>query len=528
MALRKQRSLGDADLLSLCSRWPLILLVAAVLALRLPLVYDQPYTDEGIYAATAYFDFLAYTGALDAPGWWLPRDGTLGLYSLLSSWVFFLPLQPLTALRLVDAAVAAWAVCMVYRFMRCVLDSQASALAGALLLALALNHPLFINAGFKNPIPLALGLLALAAQALYLGGAGAAARAGLLAGLAVLFREPLLPMAAVLALYALHRNGWRGLAQFSLTGTAAALVLLGLNTGARGEGGLTGLVEAYASFDAAILPLTERLQVTVEQGRAAAQVLLPLLPLALLGLLGPWLSARFRQARTPELYGLALLLTLCPLPEIFYKAAFAYHFSQAAFGLSLFAAMGFRGLRRTAPGNPHQHKGAALASLGLAAALSIALALPYARQYYWQAAAAARFIPVMLHQNWDSPAVAQSLYLRAAAAVRKSSAADARMMTEFNSMVLFPLTLRQPTFAGAGIGSRVSSRMDKEQGAQERSTLLATPPDVLVLIPRQPDGEGVHPFLRELSTRYKQVLTLPAGLSPYGGWTTEIYIKKDS
>jgi hypothetical protein len=46
----------------------LLIIAFATLALRLALIGDQPWSDEGVYAAASYFIHLAYTGTLGAEG----------------------------------------------------------------------------------------------------------------------------------------------------------------------------------------------------------------------------------------------------------------------------------------------------------------------------------------------------------------------------------------------------------------------------------------------------------------------------
>jgi hypothetical protein len=329
----------------------------------------------------------------------------------------------------------------------------------------------------------------------------------------------------VLALYALFREGWRGLLRFSAAGIVLGAGVIGLSLLARGPGGLAGLLEAYASFDAAIPPLQDRLAPTVAQGGMALQVLLPLLPLPLLGMLLPWVLRDRMGRRHWELYGLAWLWTLCPVPEILYKWAFPYHFSQAALGLCIFATLGCR-LLHMAPGAPLAAlRGGQAALAAGVAGLSLVLAGPFLKQSYWHATAASRFMPVMLWQDWASPAVQQSLYLRAAAEIRRATKPGASLMTEAYSTALFPLSGRLPSMPGMGNGSRIALRGTPAERAANQAQVLDAPPDVLALIPRTPDAREVPPFLLELAARYPSAMVMPQGVSPYGGWGTRLYFR---
>lgn len=502
--------------------WHSPLLCLLVLALRLPLAVDQPRSDEGIYAAIGYFDHLVLSGALPSAGWLLPRDGALGLYPLLTCWVHALPWQAMTVLRVVDAVAACAALLVILRFLRAVLPSPPAALAGAVVLAVITCHPLFIDAGFKHPILIAFAFLAAAAQTLHGGRPGAAWQAGVLVGLAVLFREPILPMASVIVLYGLARLHWRQWPMLLGAGALTVLVAVAANVGVRGPGGWAGFVGAYASFDAAIAPLDERWRTTVAQGEAALRVFGWCLPLAALGAAAPWVRRAAALPRTPELWALALLLILATLPEILYKAAFAYHFAQAGLGLALLAGLGWASLARDPEQGPGPRDGARRLALGLALATSLVLARPYAQTWLWSAAGAQRFVPVMLWQDWDHAAAGDSLYLRAAAEVRRTAPGDGRLMTDFHASVLFPLTGRMPAQPGMGSATRVAHGRDPQRRESEQASLLAAPPEVLVLLLQSPDPSTVHPFLRQLRTRYAECRTEQAGLSPYAAWTTQV------
>src|SRR5262245_15606925 len=95
--------------------YPLIVVLAA-LGLRVLLIADQPYSDEGCYAVEGYVMHLFYTGSVTVEGWLLPKEGILALYPLLTSWVYYLPWEPLLELRAIDALVAAAAGFAVFLF----------------------------------------------------------------------------------------------------------------------------------------------------------------------------------------------------------------------------------------------------------------------------------------------------------------------------------------------------------------------------------------------------------------------------
>lgn len=506
------------------TRWHLLVLGLVAVGLRLPFLGDQPYTDEGLYAAAAYFDHLAYTGVLGAEGWLVPKDGYLGLYALLTSWVYFLPWEPFFLLRLVDAIFAAAAGIAAYRFLAIAFNDRAVALVSALLFVLAVNHPVFINAGYKNSIMVAMTLTALALSSLHSGDAKACFRAGLFMAGAVLFREFFLPIAATVAFYSIVRCGWIGFLRFVAAGSVLAFGVLATVVTLRGEGGLGALINSYVEYSGTF-PDKTGLEMASKQGLIAVDLLLPLFPGVCIGLIAPVLSSQCRGRANLQLYVLGILLAISPALEIWFKAPFPYHFSQSALGLTVLFASG---LQQAVNFFRRQH---AVHKLAIAVVASIALSANlllfngYAHQYYWQANSAIRFAPVMLMGDWTSDATELSVYLRAARTVRENSSPSATMLTEFNNLGLFPLTARLPSAAGTGAIGRVLQRSDHSVREAEMAKLVNTPPDVLVLMPRTLVREDLDTFTRELTSRYTRRISQARGLPPYGGWSAEIYLR---
>ncbi|MDO8264591.1 MAG: hypothetical protein Q7T21_15400 [Gallionella sp.] len=505
-------------------RWHLVVIGLVALGLRLPLLGDQPYTDDGLFAATSYFIHLAYTGALGAGGWLLPKDGYLGLYQLLSSWVYFLPWEPFFLLRLIDAIVAAAAGMAVYRFLADALDDRPIAMVSALFFVLTVNHPVFINAGYKNSIMVAVTLTALALAALHRGDTKGCFQAGLFMAGAVLFREFFLPMAVVVTLYSIARCGWSGFLRFAAASSVLAAGVVAADVLLRGEGGFGALINSYFEYSSTF-PDKTSLKSALKQGFIAADILLPLIPLVGIGLLAPALSSRYRNRESLDLYVLGILFALCPALEIWYKSPFPYHFSQSALGLAMLLALGLHVVVNYIRLRYNSHKSAAIV-LGLfVLGANLLLFRDYARQYYWQADSAVRFIPVMIGRDWTSDATERSVYLRAARAIRENTLPAATMTTEYNILGLFPLTSRLPSVAGTGAIGRVLQRRDRSVREAEMAQLIDAPPDVFVLMPRTLFREDLGDFPLELTTRYSRRIDQGRGLSPYGGWSAEIYLR---
>ena len=505
--------------------WHLLLLGLVALGLRVPLLADQPYTDEGIYGATSYFIHLAYTGALSAGGWILPKEGALSLYPLLTSWLFFLPWEPFFLLRLFDIIFAATAGIAFYRFLTVALNDGLVALISAVFLILAMNHPIFINAGYKNPILIAVTLTAFALTSLHEGGAKACFRAGLLMSGAVLFREPFLPMAVVVGLYAMTRCGWAGFVRFAAAGLMLAFGVVAIAVWLRGPGGLEGFLSSYFQFNSSI-PYRTNLESVLKQGSIASRILLPLVPLVGIGLFAP-LGRQTRNRESLELYSLGILLALGPALEIWYKPAFPYHFSQSMLGLTILFALGFRAALQFVQSRYPSHKPAMIIFALFALGGNLMLFHDYARQYYWQAVSAARFAPVMIAGNWQSEATEWSIYLRAARFIRENSPPSASMMTEFVTVGLFPLTHRLPSAAGMGNLRVAVNRGDNVANTTAMKQLLDAPPDIFVLMQRPTIfQEGDHAFTLELTAHYLRRTDQERGLPPYGGWSTQIYLRQ--
>lgn len=514
------------DVLNKTTRWHLLFIGLTAIWLRLPLLGDQPYTDEGIYAAASYFAHLAYTGAVNAGGWFLPREGTLSLYPLITSWVYFLPAEPFFLLRLFDIIFAVTSGLAIYRFVLTILNDPLIALISAIIFVLAMNHPVFINAGYKNSILIAVTLTVYALTMLHGGGAKACFQAGLFVSGAVLFRETFLPMALVVALYASARCGWTGFLRFSIAGITLAFGVVATVVLLRGPGGLDGLVNSYIQYNTSI-PYKTSFTSMLQQGQVASSILLPLAPLVCLGLFAFAFGSRYRNREQLEILALGVFLTLCPMLEIWLKPAFPYHFSQTMLGLTLLFALGMH-IVRNFHCLPHKLPQPLIVIFTLIGfVLNLLLFHDYAQQYYWQMISAARFTPVMIAGNWKSNATESSIYLRAARFIRENSPPSATMITEYVTVGLFPLTHRIPRAEGLSNLQSAVGRSDQTANAAATRQLLDVPPDIFVLMPHSANFLNGYEdtFPQELARRYTRLMKQDPGLSPYGNRSVQIYLR---
>ena len=507
------------------------LIVAAVaLGLRLLLVSDQPYADEGVYAAISYFAHLAYAGSMGNAGWTLVSDESLGLYSLLTSWVYFLPWEPFFLLRSIDALIAAAAAAVFYGFLAHAIGDRRIALVCALFFALTANHPAIVDAGYKNSIMVAMLFMTLALALLERIEARRCWGAGVFMAAAVLFREPFAPMAAVVSAYAIARGGWYCLWRYAAGGALMSVGVVSAVLLLRGEGSLSALIASYTTFSGQIGVQADYSRV-FDQALVAGWILLGLFPAALLGVVAPALHDSHRDRRSIELYLLGIGLTLAPGLEVAIKPAYAYHFAQSIPGLAILSALGLR-LLATAWSGWYRASPARAAPVAVALALvaaNLLLFLDYGRTFYWRMSSALKFAPVMILGDWTSDATGKSVFLRAARAIRENSAPSATMMTYTFSRALFPLTRRLPASASAGNLTRVLVRPDRGRRARDTNELLRAPPDVLVLMQRggffAANFVDEDRFAEKLSATYPRKISQPPGLPPYGGWSAVIFLR---
>lgn len=225
-----------------------LFVVLVVVVLRLAVVGGYPSTDEGIYGYYALIIHDRLSQDLR-----LPNDGMLMLYPLMTSFVYSLNVNPIFAFRLIDIVPDALAAVLMLRISARLSGSlTASALITALFFAL-LNHPAFIQYGFKNSFFIALCPL-LYAVILFLSEPQASASRyfaiGVLVALGVLLRETLLLFAVLGAVSIFAARGARGLKHYVAGGLAAGSLILILAIALRGSGGVSSFISGYVDTGA--------------------------------------------------------------------------------------------------------------------------------------------------------------------------------------------------------------------------------------------------------------------------------------
>lgn len=415
--------------------------------IRAALLGQAPFADEGHYAAASYFQFLGYTKGIFAEDSIIPKYGTIELYSLLFSWVNFLPVNSYLSLRVVDGAIASLAAVMLFNYLETASKQTLPAFLAAFLLTTAINHPLFIEAGARNPIPAATLLLFSALHYIEQDRMKNELLPAILLGSAVLLREQFIAVAAIVTLYILHQYGARKAAVFSLYAIAfsiAAFISFSLL-----KGGITGVaanIEGYRGTanlaPSNNLDLSGRIALAWHQAAAISTAIAFILPVVLLGILAPLLAPPFRKRQALAPYLLGAGLSLATLVEVLIKKPYPYHLAQLLIGLGIFACYGFQLLITWLNKMRERWPRAAWLGGSTIALVHILLFSDFIQVMRHGVGWSMHFAPVMIYNDWNSPAVKDSYYLSIASIVKKeSTTGDTILSSSYN---IFPLTNLQP------------------------------------------------------------------------------------
>ncbi len=492
--------------------------------LRLILIGAAPFTDEGIYAAGAYFFYSNFIGA--ATDSILPNYGTLGLYPLLVSWVYSLPLESFFTLRLVDALVSCGTVIALFFFLYRTSKSIFSAFITALLFSWSINDPLFIDAGFKNPIPLATAFLFLSLINLHSENRHSATFAGIFLAFAVLIREPFLYFSIVVIGYSflvLQRNAWlRMCVSFIVTGFIVTLLFVIFRGGVAG---LETLVGAYVSAAGAEETSSTRIHDNmVRFVPVVLNNLSYLLPLVVIGFVSVLAYRPFRIKSNVMLIALSFALVVAQLPEILLRPSYPYHYSQALIGLSIAINFGVLFLVKVIS-NIRLHKKAARSLLVVAlSVVMLYFSKPHLMNLAYGVKESTYFAPVMIFSDWNSPVVKDSFYLINAAIIKKNSTPSDRVLVSGYFSGLFPLSRRLPPSYQFYDLSRLLLERGGSITASDMALLIAEPPRVFVASGRVlPHQEHYLELVDKISRNYSKKYVIPNGLRSYGYFSSDIY-----
>ena len=214
--------LGDIALL-----WSVLL--AGTIFPRLILLGGPPLNDEGYYAFLAQW---IHHNLVTGQG--LPDTGTLSLYPMLFSWVFYFEYNPMIMLRIIDLGMAVLAAFFLYRLLEKESGSKAGAALIVLVFTFTMNMYEFINYGFKNSITVAyiplFWAVCIGQKILYEKKAEASIewwKAGALTALAVVFRETFIPFAVLGLVSVFMVQGRKAAFHFFLGGMVAGALLIG-------------------------------------------------------------------------------------------------------------------------------------------------------------------------------------------------------------------------------------------------------------------------------------------------------------
>lgn len=523
------------------------------LVLRLALIGQAPFTDEGIYVAGSYLVARHLReGGGDTV---LPLFGGngqvlyagLSLYPNLLFFLNYIPGPPFFYWRMVDAVLASVASMAYFRFALRFLPLLGSAIAGVFW-ALAVNHPIFVDAGYKNPIvPATILLLAAFLVVSAANQSPKTLACGALIALSVAFREPFLFFIPSITLYILYRHGVRSLARFALSGAIAGATVW-LSAAVLKGGIISGSAELLANYQNTVILYSSIISLGKTNIWANAQIAFSLffqttfwlLPFVVLGIV-PSVTRQHAVAAPPRpgagdsmpppeslparrdeilLVPVSLLLIVFPLLEVFGKIAFPYHFAQMLIGLALLAGAGAVNLRRLIGLLPTR-----TTRLFLTVTLGTAwfmVATTYYRNTLGRAFSDSRhFAPIMVRGDWESPVVHDSYYLSAAKVIRTSTQPDDRIIVSGFNLGLLPLSGRRPPCPAAS-DMMIFTLINTESSVSRWRALLDPTPD-LVLVSNLYPLAAVTALWPTFTTDYSQVSTVLPGKRSYGTRSASIW-----
>lgn len=508
-----------------------LLLALSVLTLRILGIGQAPFTDEGNYIAFAWYPWIHPWSPLP----YACANSNVNLYPTLLAWLFAMGGNPVLPFRAADAILMACCGIVFFALLR-QLANRAVALGACLVWLLAFNHPLFTNAGFKNPY--APGFLCILLAA-YLSTCDAAPRraavAGALLGITFLLREPLIVFAAPV-LILLVRKGDRRAAVWFVLACVTTIVLgiggLGIVRGGRpldnahavleGWFRLSRMYRTLVQVDTIHLAAHRRMEILSTFDVVAWAVPFWLAGFAVCGRL----LRRCPALRTS--IGVALLAVLVPLPEFFLKLGFFYHLSAAFFGLSALAAIAFQHLCAARKG-----LAVVIASLVLVAGFLVPATTGGTSALRWWSGVrhahdvSRRFWPVIVRDDCSDPAVQDSFYLDAASRIRQHSDADDRIMVSGFYAVLYPLAQRAPADLGvADLSTFVMSR-DLRLSQGDRDRIQRARPVLFVETNRFP-SMNLRGCFNRFDEVYREVDHVDTGKRHYGHYGCRIWKRRDT
>ena len=427
-------------------RWFGVFPVLVALLTRVAVIGQAPHADEGHYAAASYFQFLGYTKGLFAQTMVIPQYGGLELNSLLFSWLYFLPGEPLILFRVVDSVWASLAGLAMFMFLAQLTRNRTAACIATVIVILAMNHPAIIEAGARNSIPAAMACFFAAAYLLERERGQSVVLPGLLLGFAVLVREPFFPFVGVLLLYSWQQYGLgRAFRLATVCAGLATIVFLAIAVLKGGVSGAEAIVDAYRSFPYSnqhFNSFAEKLLRVRSQGVATMQDLIYCLPILSFGIIAVVFPSVRRAPAFIRGYWLGIALMCATLVEVFIKTPYGYHFAQILIGGSIVMALGLQVLIHWSV-TLWQVYSTRMLTLSIVLLLGqLALMADLANTLRYAVGWSLHFSPVTIQGDWSSAVVNESYYLKIAALVRQNTKpGDVILSTVPN---IYPLTSTIP------------------------------------------------------------------------------------
>lgn len=507
-----------------------------VLLIRAAHIGLAPHHDEGAYASQAYFHYLGYTTGLFTVNSLIPPSagftGPLELYALLRSWVFSIPAEPLFLLRLIDGIVAAFGGMMMYKYLSLSTGHRLAAFLAAVLVVIGLNHPEFIEAGSRNPIPLATLLLFSSLYLLERDKGASLVLPACCAAMSVLVREPFVPFAVTVAAYVWCRYGFRAAAKFCGIAAAAGAVVFATVAALKGGVGAVGpMIHSYTSTHSANpevnLNLSGRAVRAINITGHVALLLSFAMPALVAGLCAPVFDRSLRNRAALSIYALGLALTLAPWAEILLKLPYSYHLAQMLIGSSILIAYGFVLICHMVAKAGRATSLGGWSIVAVIALFHLWLLQDYARTMRYTAGWSLYFAPVMVFGDWESSVVNDAYYLKISSLIRQHSRSGDRILSTCSPV--YPLARRIPVTRETSDLNYFLARGRDGRSIDELADLFRTHrPPVFV----EEHLRGIPQLTRELKAirgkledLYPLQIDVGPGLSPYRSFSATVHIR---
>lgn len=495
-----------------------LFVVLVIVVLRLAVIGGYPSTDEGIYEYYALIIHDRLSQDLR-----LPNDGMLMLYPLLTSFVYSLKVNPIFALRLIDVVPDALAAVLMLRIS---VRLSGSLIASALITALfflLLNHPTFIQYGFKNSFFVALCPL-LYAVILFLSGQQAGAgrffAMGLLVALGVLLRETLLLFAVLGAVSIFVERGTRALKYFVAGGLATGSLILIVAIALRGPGGVSSLISGYVDTGVGYGAFGDlRWKLFKSSGQLAAQAAVAGLVMSLAAticIVVASIRGRTKEYLKPFVFWAAA--ALIPLVEPLSKLGLPYHFSWSLIGLCSITSLGWRACR---------FSGRVQKLIGSGVCIGVSLLLVWSQLQFQRGLFWGLTYPAFKETHgkyWAEESIQRSNYLLMADQIKRIAPANATLSSSAAMLILYPLTgLRPPCY---GVSNLTVTAVTLHFNVEAmRRAIESCPADVVVVTQRDlPGSSTVVQAIRELP-QYRRVATVDVSTArDYGTSSAELFL----